>query len=123
MVRIGCMHMSVSEEAYSTDATPIRFIRKPKSITYSGYDIIRKPSFYTTEYKVIAMPIDTFVCLANNSINQTTQDFDYKGLDIDWTAVPISNSIIGQGHIVPYIAGFMTSDLWAGTVNHYYDVE
>lgn len=83
MVRIGCMHMSVSEEAYSTDATPIRFIRKPKSITYSGYDIIRKPSFYTTEYKVIAMPIDTFVCLANNSINQTTQDLTIR----DWILI------------------------------------
>lgn len=123
MMRILCMNLSLAEEAYELDPTPAKFIRNEKSIVYEGQVIREKPNFDAGAYKIIAMPIDTFVAVANNSFFENAPNgFDYKSLDVDWVGVPISSDLLGQQTLIPYIAAFLTSDLWAGTVNQHINV-
>lgn len=67
MLRGGCMGMSVAEENYQTDPIPYRFVRKANNVQYQGMIIQQKPQVTPDDWKIIAMPLDTFVALANNS--------------------------------------------------------
>lgn len=119
MLRCGCMGLSVGEESYFTDPIPHRFVRKPTSVSGSGMDILQKPGVNAASWKSVAMPLDTFVALANNSYySHTPEDFTYGGLDVTWTAVPVPSRLLGQSHLLAYIMSFLSSDSWSGTVNY-----
>lgn len=121
MIRVICMHMSVAQEAYSTDGTPTRFIRKPTHMRFDGMAIYEKPGVSSLKLDIIAMPIDTFVCVANNTHFEVfPRDFSYTMLDVEWIAVPVPTDLIGQTTLIPYIASFLSSELWSGTVNAHY---
>ncbi|BAR72204.1 capsid protein [Camponotus yamaokai virus] len=124
MIRVLCMALSLADESYKLDPTPIRFIRNEHKVTYDGQVIREKPGFDAGEYQVIAMPIDVFIALANNScFENAPHGFEYKDLDIGWTAVPVSSDIANFDTLIPYLAAFLTSDLWSGTVNQHYSIE
>lgn len=124
MVRVLCMNLSLASEAYELDPTPTRFIRKERTVQYMGQVIYEKPNFNPGEYKIIAMPVDTFVAIANNSFFENAPTgFEYRSLDVDWVAVPVSSDMLGQQSLIPYVAAFLSSDLWSGTVNQHVEVE
>ncbi|KAK1137400.1 hypothetical protein K0M31_001911 [Melipona bicolor] len=64
-----------------------------------------------------ATTVDIFTSLCSNS-RVVSKLFSYSDIDINWTAVPVSNEMIDKSCLIPYIASFMTSDIWSGTVNH-----
>lgn len=118
MVRSGCMGMSVAEENYETDPIPYRFVRKAANVEYIGMSIQQKPHIVPEDWKIVAMPLDTFVALANNSYFATTPpDFSYSALDVSWTAVPVPSRLLGQSHLIAYIYSFLSSDAWSGTTS------
>lgn len=121
IMRSGAMALSVAEESYACDPITRRFIRKPTRVSGVGVDILRKPGVIPANWRALAMPLDTFVALANNSYYPTTVDgFTYGGLDVNWTAVPVPSRLIGQSHLLPYIYSFLTSDAWTGTTSYGY---
>ncbi|KMQ93498.1 peroxidase 12 [Lasius niger] len=119
MLRCGCMGLSVGEESFFTDPIPYRFVRKPTAVSGVGMDILQKPGINPNSWRALAMPLDTFVALANNSYySNTPEDFTYGGLDVTWTAVPVPSRLLGQSHLVAYVMSFLSSDSWSGTVNY-----
>ncbi|KMQ91419.1 hypothetical protein RF55_8718 [Lasius niger] len=90
IIRCGAMALSVGEESFATDPIPYRFVRKPKNVSDMGMDIMQKPGTDPTSWKIVAMPLDTFVALANNSYySSTAGEFTCGDLDVTWTAVPV----------------------------------
>lgn len=123
LVRSACMTISVDGESHAMDPLIWRFLRDPVSVKYAGSTIQKKPGYHVSDYRVACVPVDTFVSMCNNSGGPGVhQNFIYGSLDIEWTAVPVFNSMIGQRFLIPYIAAFMTSDLWSVTVNHHVSV-
>ncbi|CAL1678866.1 unnamed protein product [Lasius platythorax] len=51
MLRCGCMGMSVGKESFATDPIPYRFVRKPKTVSGSGMDIMQKPGTDPSSWK------------------------------------------------------------------------
>lgn len=117
MLRCGAMAMSVAEESFATDPIPYRFVRKPTSVSTVGMDILQKPGVAADTWKIIAMPLDTFVTVANNSC-YATSGFTYCDLDINWIAIPVPTRLIGQSHLLAYIYSFLSSDAWSGTASY-----
>lgn len=119
MVRCGAMGMSVAEESFSTDPIPHRFVRKPENISGAGLDILQKPGVVAASWNAVAMPLDSFVALANNVYYGTTPTgYTYGGLDVTWTAVPVPSRLLRQSHVVAYLFSFLDSECWSGTVNY-----
>lgn len=119
LIRCGAMAMSVAEESYMTDPIVYRFIRKPKNVSGIGLDILQKPGVVPDTWKAVAMPLDTFVALANNSYySSPVPGFTYGGLDVNWTAVPVPSRLLGQSHLLAYLMSFLSSDSWSGTVSY-----
>ncbi|BAU58961.1 capsid protein [Camponotus nipponicus virus] len=120
MVRVLAMQLSVSEETYAVDPIPLRFIRNADQVRPDSVDIFSKPGVVPQEWKIVAMPLDTFVALANNTyFASAAPGFSYTELDVSWTAVPFPSDIIGQTFAVPYIMSFLSSEAWSGTVNYH----
>lgn len=117
MLRCGCMAMSLAEESFRSDPIEKRFIRNPHSVSGIGFDILQKPGINLHKWNAVAMPLDIFVALANNSYySDVVEGFTYGGLDVNWTAVP--SRLIGQSHILAYLFSFLSSDAWSGTVSY-----
>lgn len=117
IVRLGCMAMSTSVRAYEKETIYYRFLRgwTRGSTDNMGIDIIRP--IVPTESRIIAMPLDVFVALCNNKYTHNVPMFAASGCDVTWTAVPVRNEILNRRWIIPYIASFLTSELWNGTTN------
>lgn len=82
-------------------------------------DIMQKPGTDPTSWKIVAMPLDTFVALANNSYySSTAGEFTCGDLDVTWTAVPVPSRLLRQSHLVSYLYSFLSSDAWSGTVSY-----
>ncbi|XP_011686539.1 PREDICTED: uncharacterized protein LOC105449216 [Wasmannia auropunctata] len=119
VLRCGAMGLSVGQESYACDPIPYRFVRKPKTVSGTGMDIMQKPGVTPNAWKAIAMPLDTFVALENNSYYSTTPDgFTYGELDVNWTAVPVPSRLLRQSHLLAYLFSFLSSDAWSGTVTY-----
>jgi len=119
MVRSGAMALSVAEESFATDPIPYRFVRKPITVNGVGLDILQKPGVVPANWQAVAMPLDTFVALANNSYYPiSVNGFTYGGLDVNWTAVPVPSRLIGQNHLLAYLFAFLSSDAWSGTTSY-----
>lgn len=109
----------MTKENYETDPIPYRFVRKVKSASFEGISIQQKPNTTPDDWKIVAMPLDTFVALANNSYFATTPaNFSYNELDVTWTAVPIPSRLLGQSHLAAYLYSFLSSDAWSGTTSY-----
>ncbi|KAI4482526.1 hypothetical protein M0802_013630 [Mischocyttarus mexicanus] len=119
MVRSACALLSICAENYELDPILLRFVRNVNFNTRNNSIFIsQKADFPSSPLLITAMPLDTFTALANNSFYHATVDgFDYAGLDSDWVAVLVSSRMIGQSHLLAYITSWMSSELWAGTVN------
>ena len=121
LVRAVTMQMSLAEESFSLDPISHRFVRKAIHIEKMGMNIVHKPNFVANEWKVIAMGLDTFMAIANNSFaDQTPLGYGRDTLDQDWVAVPVTSMMINQSWLLTYIACFLSSDFWSGTVNYIY---
>lgn len=119
LLRSGAMALSLAEESYSSDPIPYRFVRRMKSIRNIGFDIFPKPGPDPAQWQMTAMPLDTFVALANNSYYPScVPGFTYSSLDVTWTAVPVPSRLLGQSHLLAYLYAFLTSDAWSGTVSY-----
>lgn len=117
MLRCGAMALSVATESYTRDPIFYRFLRKPSEIVDLGLSIMQKPGTDANGWRAVAMPLDTFVALANNSYYPSTVNgFEYSGLDVTWTAVPVPSRLLGQSHLLAYLFSFLSSDAWSGTV-------
>lgn len=97
-----------------------RFIRGAQSVRPMGMTIRQKAHAELDSYQMCVTTVDTFTALCNNSLDWDTKDgFRHSQLDVDWVAVPVTQSMIGQEYMVPYIASFLSSDLWSGTVTQH----
>ncbi|KMQ84450.1 hypothetical protein RF55_17725 [Lasius niger] len=80
MLRCDAMAMSVAEESYTANPTPFSFVQKPENVSGMGMDILQKPGTNADSWKIVAMPLDIFVALANNSYYSTVvPGFTYGG--------------------------------------------
>ncbi|KOX81115.1 hypothetical protein WN51_10040 [Melipona quadrifasciata] len=116
MIRCAAMMLSVDHDNYSRDPIIYRFIRNPSSVMAVRTVIQPKPSFNFDRYLMSATTVDIFTSLYD--LHLTSELFSYNDIDINWTAVPVFNGMIDKSCLIPYIASFMTSDIWSGTVNH-----
>lgn len=67
MIKCRAMALSVAEESYKTDPIVYRFVRGVEKVIPRGSEILQKPNLTPADWKIVAMPLDTFVALANNS--------------------------------------------------------
>lgn len=126
MVRLGCLTMSVSSQCYETEIINYRLIRGWKVNEYLGFEITAVNHLYPNTY-ITAVPLDTFVsyCFGKCQYNIVEHDEEealptFLPLEIDsqWVAIPVKMSHINSSYLIPMIASFMTTSLYAGKVNH-----
>lgn len=121
LLRLGCIITALSSYNYSTEIIYHRFIRRWTTDTYIGPYIAHKNEPWTLSgYDFLAMPLDIFVSFMLNKYGRDdcNDDFVYNGVDSDWTAIPVRSELLGENTIIPYLASFLSSELWNGRVNH-----
>lgn len=124
-LRLGCMILSLAKYNYDTDPIFYRYSRKIEKRGQEYAWISRHQAQNSPQYRGIAMPLDIFIqhmghqyTAANISQDQL---YSYDQADQSWVAIPIDDRMINSQNIIPYIAAFLSSELWNGTVSYGYD--
>lgn len=117
MLRLACIINSLDRSTYKTETIGYRIIRNWYQQEYVGAEIYSKT---ITSPKIIAMPLDTYIAFMSDRQPAPNADFTYLGADKDWVAVPAENSALRERWMLAYTLGFLSSELWNGTVNHVY---
>lgn len=115
VVRAACIGLSVSSECYDTDPIQYRVFR---NFTRNGITAmhIYKPESTSISCNIMAVGVDLFTSFMIDKTGPLDQNSQYKyqNADVTWTAVPVRAAMMNQSYIVPYIASFITSEIWAG---------
>nr|WJE88714.1 MAG: capsid protein [Halyomorpha halys toti-like virus 2] len=115
VVRATCMGLSVSSECYDTDPIQFRVFRNFTRTEVTATHIY-KPDVPPVSCNIMAVGVDIFTSFMIDKTGPLDQagDFKYQNADVTWTAVPVRAAMMNQFYIIPYIASFVTSELWAG---------
>lgn len=117
IVKLYCMVLSLNKSLYKTEVTPKRVVRCVKSLNYIGREI--QPRLGAIQVRCVAVALDTYTKFMINKSPQICPDaFQYGEADHQWTAVPVDNRIITSNGIWAYLASYLPSTLWSGSVNH-----
>lgn len=115
VIRATCIGLSVSGECYDTDPIQYRVFR---NFTRTGVVAthIYKPPQPRVDCKILAVGVDLFTSFMIDKTGALDNggNFTYQNADVTWTAVPVRAAMMNQHYIVPYIASFLTSEIWAG---------
>lgn len=119
VIRAACIGLSVSSECYDTDPIQYRVFR---NFTRTGVTAtnIYKPDSPRVSCNIMAVGVDLFTSFMIDKTGPLDQagDYRYQAADVSWTAVPVRAAMMNQSYIVPYIASFVTSELWAGRTSY-----
>lgn len=121
MIRLSCIIMALSSPSYKTEIIYHRVVRNWTTSEYLGASIALPNEPWKLEgYKFIAMPLDIFVSFMLNKYGREdcNEEFVYQGVDSEWTAIPVRSELLGETTIIPYIAAFLSSELWNGRICH-----
>jgi len=124
LVRLGCIIMSFATENYKTEIIPHRVIRGWETTQYIGMEIGQPRPGQLDGYHITAMPIDVFNSFTFEKCNHAIRNEEHEELffpdesDNSWVAIPIKQEQLKDVSVIPYIASFLTSDLFTGRVNH-----
>lgn len=126
LVRLGCIITSLDQSCYSTEIIYQRFVRGWEPKKYLGCTIYNTAPI--SDGKILAIPVDLFCSMIVGKMpGVTTSSIDKAGIfsmatmDFSWTCVPVSSTDLTSSYLVPYIQSFLTSEYWAGRVNHHYE--
>nr|QXV86549.1 capsid protein [Totiviridae sp.] len=119
-LRVTAMGVAITEDCYSTEIVNYRIIRGWTQSRYLGVEISQLHDSQPQDSKIIAVPLDLFVSvmLDKQPAMADTPIFSYLNADITWTAIPMTSEVMNMRYSVPYVASFLTSQFWNGTVNH-----
>lgn len=125
LVRIGCILNAITPDAYSIDPVTKRFVRR---VVPRWRNVV--PSIVLNKAKVKGF---TFIVTTTDLVglylrNKTfpvtlVEPFKSGTLDKQWTIIPIDPSKYSGKSIIAYIAAFLDSSLWEGSVNYTTDVQ
>lgn len=121
MVRVLCMALATDPCPYRIDPTPMRYCRLVEPSLAYGFDgpVIRGPQWKRPAGKILAVPLDIAVAIGLNKYAAALPaPYTYNDLDVAWTMVPITSTFIANRASIPYIASFLDSSYWNGTVNY-----
>lgn len=123
IVRCLCMTLSTVYDGYVDDTTHLRFTRNCATQSVNMDRWISSRSVHDS-YKITCCTSDIFNAIILNRDSQTNANMNTSAnwkvsdLDTKWTMVPIRTSFLSNPGLVPYIASYLTSELWNGTVSH-----
>ena len=122
LVRVLCMALSLTQDNYRSEIINHRIIRGWKMTQYLGPEITTNRITQPQVSRIIAIPLDLYTAfMLDKQPPLVAGDvYSYSKVDYDWTAVPMRSELARQRGIIPYMASFLTSRFWAGTVNHAY---
>nr|UHR49804.1 MAG: hypothetical protein [Sanya orius sauteri totivirus 2] len=115
VVRATCMGLSVASECYDTDPIQYRVFRNFSRTGVTATNIYM-PETAPVSCNIMAVGVDLFTSFMIDKTGPLDQagDYKYQNADVTWTAVPVRAAMMNQFYVVPYIASFITSELWAG---------
>lgn len=122
LVRCLCIGLSIGKFAWHVDNTKYRFIRRGQGWTEPIIHIVTAVDIPTMpqrpETNIIAMPVDLAISFAMNKLQTSPpQGYRYDDLDTNLIMIPIRMQLLHNQYASVYIASFLTSELWNGTVN------
>lgn len=118
ITRLLCMGISNDVAAYRIDNTIFKFIRRFIPNNHMINTRIVTPTWSKPDGKILAVPLDVAISIGVNKLNNDAPaPYDYAGMDVEWTMVPIRQAALNNGYAGFYIASFLDSAYWNGTVN------
>lgn len=127
LVRLMCMIISNSYQNAAYD--PMRF-RVVRNCRFAGNPVTPEDmvsmsvNFHTDipPMMIAAISMETFDrwAVAAREYSPWPEPFTRHGLDSSWIFVPVDSSLLGTyGVLIPYLASFLSSQLWNGTINYH----
>lgn len=113
LLRCRLMQLSLDLCCYKTDMAQKQFIRGVVPHDH-GVSITLHHGLHIP---MVSMPVDVFVQYL--TVLPLHQNHQYHPTEIDktWVAIPITQTQAASPGLIPYIASFLHSSLWAGCVN------
>lgn len=115
MLRANCMAQSLDLSCYETDITEMQFIR---GLTVASTNVQVLPAPGRQPSYVVAMSFEQFMTyMSRHDAPEGMNHFRPADIDRNWVAVPVSNTMLENPGLLPFIVAHLDSDLWAGSVN------
>ncbi|XP_066593635.1 uncharacterized protein [Prorops nasuta] len=117
ILRLLCIVNSLDPDLYKFDPIKYQVIRRATcDVNSFEASIINEHTMYP-DCRLLVTTLHTAVNIVTGEVfSDLPEPFNRNSLDDEWTMVPV-RLCMSSDTLVPYIAAFMTSRLWAGSVN------
>lgn len=121
LLRAGCVAMSLESKAFKTDPAKYRIIRRATTDTFNDTAArmyISNLVKHQKNYKFIITTLDLVGRYVKNKTPAILKaDFPPSRIGSEWTIIPVRTGFQDADSLMVYIASFLDSRLWNGSVN------